>query len=90
MTTIQASITRSQAHNKDCITKGLVVNSESDFTSKQTMRALSIMCGLKKNARGSPTLATFFVVNDGSEDPKNIKSEPSSAHQRNDISMAFR
>ena len=40
-------------------------------------------------SEGVKLLFFFFLVDEGREDPKNTKSGPSSARQRNAIEMAF-
>ena len=39
----------------------------------------------QKNVRGGQNLITFFVVDEGIEDPNTAINWPSSAHQRNAI-----
>ena len=44
----------------------------------------------ESSVRGDPTLTTFFLLDEGREDPNTTLSGPSLARQGNVIKMAFR
>ena len=48
------------------------------------------MRGSRKFGRGGPNLITFFLVGEGIKDPNNAINGPSSARQRNGVSLAGR
>ena len=53
-------------------------------------RTRELSCAdLESFVRGGPNLITFFLVNEGMEDPNIALNGPSSAHQQNAIEMAF-